>query len=161
MRKKFLASFALASVSALALVASACGDDDADASGDTGSSGSTTSVTSRMFAVQFIDTIGLHDIDEAINDEKTVPATARTSVLKSAAVLRNTEWPEEFSASADALADTMVEFADVLNADPVDMTKAAELATKVHDDAHDFSHDAWAHFYEEAGVETGGDSHGD
>lgn len=161
MRKKFLASFALASVSALALVASACGDDDADASDDTGASGSASSVTSQMFAIQFIDTAGLHGIDEAINDEKTVPATARTSVLKSAAVLRNTEWPEELSAPADALANTMVEFAEVLNADPVDMAKAGEMAAKVHDDAHDLSHDAWAHFYEEAGVDTGEDSHGD
>lgn len=160
MRKKsILASLALASVSAIALVASACGDDDAEATADSG--GATSSISGQMFAIQFIDTIGLHDIDVALNDEKTVPPTARTSVLKSASVLRNTEWAGELSASADALADSMVEFAEVLHADPVDMAKAGELAGKVHDDAHDLSHDAWSHFHGEAGVETGEDSHGD
>ncbi len=151
MRKKsVLALFALASLPLLALVASACGGDDDD------SATATSSASGEITAVIFLDNAGLHDIDEAINDTKEVPANARTSVLKAAAVLRNTDWPADHEADAESLAKTMVELAEALQAEPVDMAKAGELAAKVHDDAHDFTSAIWNELYEAADLPVAG-----
>lgn len=97
--------------------------------------------------VAYLDAAGLHDIDESINTNKTVPATARTVALKSAAVVRNTEWPSANKTAARNLADTMVALAEELDKENVDMAKAGELAHKMHEEAHDFTDAVWNELY--------------
>jgi hypothetical protein len=146
-----------AKVAALALaaallvpLAAACSDDDKGAEG--------TDTAAVLAAVTFLDSAGYHDIDDAINKEKTVPATARTKALKGEAVLKATAWPSELKPKADALATILGELAAALEGDAPDLAKAGQAATKAHDAQHEFSDEAWAWLYEKAGVE--GPSHG-
>lgn len=152
-RRITLLPIAAAILLASAAAFSACGDDGDDASG------ASSSHSALISAITFLDNAGLHDIDVAINEEQSVPADARTVMLRGATVLRLAEWPEDMASSAETLADTMQELAEVLNGDPIDTAKAGELAAKVHDDEHSLSHDVWAHLQSEAGIESAGDSH--
>lgn len=131
-----------------ALLAAACGGDDAGG-GD----------AAIINAITVLDTAGLHDIDEAINDQQTVPANARTVARKLQAVVLLTEWPDDLADDAEALAGTLGELAAALDADPVDMARAGQLAAKAHDDEHDFSHAVWEHLYGEAGIAGEADGH--
>lgn len=153
-RKLIGALGAVTALSIIAFGASACGDDDADAE-----AASTSSTQSVALGASYLDKAGLHDIDESINTDKKVPSTARTVMLQAAAVVRTTDWPSGEDAAAKSLGDTMEQLADVLGKDPVDMAKAGELAAKVHDDAHDFTHEIWNHVYEEADLPVAGGGH--
>jgi hypothetical protein len=141
---------AVAAIAPLVLLAAAaCGGDD---NGDEQHGASYEGVIS---AVTFTSSAGLHDIDEAINDDRTVPATARTAALRAQAVLKLTQWPADLRAEAEALAATLGELAEALDAEPVDMAAAGRLAKKAHDDEHEFSAKVWRYLYEAAGIEAG------
>ena len=133
---------------AVLLVASACSDSDSS-SGD----------AEIINAINILDTAGLHDIDESISTDKTIPPTARTTAQKLQAVTELTEWPDDLQDDADSLVVVFKDMAAALDGDAPDMTKAGEAAKKAHDAQHDFSHDVWAHLYSEAGIETGEESH--
>lgn len=149
-RTSWLAIMAVAAITSLAvLAAAACGGDD---NGDEQHGAPYEGVIS---AVTFTSSAGLHGIDEAINDNRTIPATARTAALRAQAVLRLTQWPAELRAEAEALAATLGELAEALDADPVDMAAAGALAKKAHDDEHEFSAKVWRYLYEAAGIEAG------
>ena len=79
-----LALTAFAALSALAMLAfGACGDD-----ADTGASPSGDAAA--LTAINILDNAGFHDIDDAINQEKKVPATARTTTVRMQTLLRLT-----------------------------------------------------------------------
>ena len=145
-RKGALAALlALAFVAGAALVfASACGDDDAG-SGD----------AEVINAINILDNAGLHGIDESVNDDQTIPASARTTAQKLQAVTELTAWPEELQDEADALAVIFSDLAAALDGESPDIVAAGEAAKKAHDGQHDFSQEVWAHLYEEAGLDAG------
>lgn len=149
-----LATPALAVVALLALFAAAAcgGEDDSE-------NAHAASLEGVIAAVTFTSSAGLHDIDDAINLEGTVPATARTAALRAQTVLKLTQWPDALRADAEALAATLGELAEALDAEQVDMASAGALAKKAHDDEHAFSAKVWRYLYEEAGV-SGGEGHG-
>ena len=134
---------------AVGIFASACSD-------DSGGGGNAEVIN----AINIMDKAGLHDIDESINNDKEIPANALTVARQVRAVIALTEWPDDLQSQADALEKIFEEFETVLAAEQPDMAKAAESSKKAHDAEHDFSHDVWAHLYEEAGISTeGGDGH--
>jgi len=142
--------FAIAVLGATALFASACSEDSSESSND-----------AVINAINILSGSGLHGIDDSINEEKEIPASAKTTAMKLEAITRLTEWPsdDDLDTKAEALADVFKEMAAALDGDAPDMAKAGELAKKAHDAEHDFSAEVWAYLYEEAGVEGGGDSH--
>ena len=146
--------FALLAVAGAFLLAS-CGDDDDD-DGATGGHGSTDSV---LNAILFLDSAGLHDIDDSINDDGEIPADARTIARKAETVTRLTAWPEELQASADTLAGVFADMVAALGGDEPDLTAAGEAAKSAHDVEHDFSGQVWEYLYSEAGVDGGGGGH--
>src|SRR5215213_238492 len=96
-----------ASVGALALISSAA---IVACSGDSGSSTDADVIN----AITIFYGAGLHALDEAINNDKQVPATARTTAQKMQTVLLLTEWPSDLDDDAQTLADTFAELAAVL-----------------------------------------------
>ena len=132
-------------------LAAACGDDSDDAHG-----GDTAAV---LAAVTFLDSAGYHGIDDAINKDRTVPATARATALKGQAVVRATSWPAELKPKADALAGILGELAAALEGDSPDLAKAGAAANKAHDAQHEFSEAAWGWLYEKAGVKGPAHAH--
>ncbi len=138
-----------AAIPVLALSLAACSDSEPAASPESG----------QVAAVTYLDSAGLHDIDESINDKKEIPATARATALKSAAVLRSTDWPEDKEDAARALSDTMAALAEELDKDNPDLAKAGELAKKAHDESHDFTAEVWDHLYEHADLPVGEHGH--
>ncbi len=148
-----LALMALAALSAIALLAAAaCGDDGA---GDSPSGDATV-----LTAISILDAAGFHEIDDAIQQEKKIPATARTTTVRMQALVKLTHWPnDDLEARADSLAALFGEFAEVLDAESPDMARVGELSTKVHVAQHDFSGAVWDYLYEAAGLAHGGDGH--
>lgn len=130
------------------LVATACSSDD-------GGSGNAEVIN----AVNIIENAGLHTIDESVNNEKTIPADARTTALKLQAVVELTEWPSELEDKAENLVKTFAAMVTALDGDNPDMVKAGEAAKAGHEVGHDFAGDVWSHLYEEAGIEGAGGEH--
>ena len=129
----------------VALAAVAC-DAETPATGDAAVIG----------AVAFLDAAGFHAIDEGINTDKTVPATAQAVAQKAATVVELTAWPtKELRASAVVLKTTLVELAGLLDETTPDLAKAGAAAARAHDQHHDFSHDVWAYLNGKSGVLTG------
>lgn len=146
--------FVLIALAAMPLLA-ACGDDDDDA----GSAGSGNNAA-VILAITALDGAGFHGIDEAINDDKEIPANARTVALHMQAVTKLTEWPADQKATADKLADLLGQFAAELDKDSPDMESAGKLAADVHETEHLLAHDIWAHLQSEAGLSgDSGDGH--
>jgi len=138
---------ALGALAAVALVA--CGDDDAQGGGAAG----------IISAITFIDGAGLHDIDTSINEDKTIPAAARSTALKLQTVALLTEWPAILAADGKAMAGIFGEMAAALDGDDPDVVKAGAAAKKAHDGAHDFSGRVWTYLKAEAGIEGSDDHH--
>jgi hypothetical protein len=140
-------ALALTTLAVAGLVfAAACGSGgDSEASKD----------AAILNAVNIMDNAGLHEMDEAINDDKEIPANARTTAQQLQAITNLTEWPDELESQAEALAAIFGEFAAAIEGDSPDIVKAAEASKRAHDAQHDFSHEVWKYLYEKGGVETG------
>lgn len=106
-------------------------------------------------AINILDKAGLHDMDTGINEDKEIPANARTTAQQLQAVTNITEWPDGLESRADALAAIFAELAAAVDGDNPDIAKAGEAAKKAHDAQHDFSHDVWEYLYEQGDVSTG------
>jgi hypothetical protein len=140
---------ALGALATIALLASvACGDDDSDSG--------TGSVIS---AIAILDNAGLHGIDESINTNKQVPATAQSTAAKLQTVTLLTEWPSNLAAEAKALAGIFGELAAALDANPPDLAKAGDAAHRAHEGEHEFSDHVWTYLKAKAGVTGGGEDH--
>lgn len=105
------------------------------------------SAADSLFAVTtatyLMDTAGFHGMDETINAEGTIPSTYAATVNRVAQVLSVTPWSPELAEQATAFRATLAEFAAVLESEDVEAAKP--LATRVHEEQHDFSHaiEAW------------------
>lgn len=135
-------TLAILAVASVSLAIACSGDDTSPAEVDV------------VSAITTLDNAGLHAIDESINDSQEVPADARTTALRMAAVTRLADWPDEFEESADQLANTFSELAAALDSDSPDLARAGELARRAHDEQHDLSGDIWTWLQEEAGIEV-------
>jgi hypothetical protein len=146
---------AFATLSAIAMVILAACGDDADANDHSPDD------ASIVTAISLIDGAGFHDIDEAIQQEKKIPATARTTTIRMQALVKLATWPnDDLEARANALATLFGDFAEVLDAESPDMARVSELSTKVHISQHEFSGAVWEYLYEAADLGTGdGHSH--
>ena len=118
-------------------------------------SGGSTDNANVLNAINILDKAGLHGIDDSINKDRTIPASARTTAQQLQAVTSITEWPSDLEDEADALAEVFEAMAAALEGGTPDLTKAGEAAAKAHDAQHDFSHEVWEYLYEKGGVETG------
>jgi hypothetical protein len=144
--RKLIGPVAITGLLLVALVAAACDDDD----GADGGGGDLDVIA----AINILDNAGLHGIDESINNETTVPPTARTVAQKLETTVKLTAWPEDLRDEADALAKTFEDLAAVLDSESPDMARAGQLAAQAHDEEHDFSHAVWEHLHEKSGVSS-------
>lgn len=150
-----LTLMAFATLSAIAMVIlAACGD-------DAGANDHSPDDASIVAAVTIIDGAGFHEIDDAINQEKKIPPTARTTTVRTQTLLRLTAWPTaELEAQASALDVLMGELAASLDSESPDIGVVGEASRKVHVAQHEFSGAVWKYLYEAAHIGTGdGHSH--
>ncbi len=107
-----------------------------------------------LAAISFVDAAGLHAVDTAINEEKTIPADAQAKAIKLESVMAGANWPEELEDEAEVVEAAVRELAEVLDAEAPDMARAGAAAKRAHETSHDFSGLVWSHLREEAGLET-------
>jgi hypothetical protein len=119
------------------------GDDNASAANGTAD-------LQVLLAVQELGRANLHDIDDAINDDKKIPATARTTALRMATLVKLTPWPAELSAGANGVEAALKDLAKAVESN--DMTAAGAAAKKAHDVEHDFSGKVWKYLHGKSGV---------
>jgi hypothetical protein len=143
---RFARIAAVAALAPVALVlASACSGDD---------SGEGSPAIEIVAAIQFIDGAGFHGIDESVNSERTIPATAASTARKAQAVVRLAPWPEELAHEAETLAQIFADLATELEKESPDLAVAGQLAARAHDGQHDFSAAVWRYLRTEAGQEV-------
>lgn len=144
--KKILLPVSLVAIVIVAAVAvTACGGDGADSKATTNAQ--------ALNAIAYIDGAGIHEIDQSINTDKTIPATAKVTADKVHTVLNITEWPnKDLKSKAEALANLFADMSASLDGDSPDLTKAGEATKKAHDGYHDFSHAVWDYLYGQGGV---------
>lgn len=160
-----LATDAEALIGLLTELATALGEDDADAAAplatqvhevqhdfshaaehwlgeaNTGESANPTGQPFRVTAaVYLLDTAGLHDLDVRLNEEKVIEPSDAGRIERVARLLSAVDWPAGLAEDATALIDVLNELAEALGND--DLDAAAPLATEVHETQHDFSHAA-------------------
>ncbi len=159
MRRFLLLPLALLLVGGLAFAA--CGDDDDDdASGDNAmtpiaTTNPTAALGGMLAALSILDSTGLHDIDETLNATPPGEIDARWlgRVQHAQIAVAAASWPAELQSDANALTVTLGELAAELEADSP--ATAAPIATRAHDEGHDFSGAGWAALAEAAGVDMG------
>ncbi len=142
---------AIAVLSALAFVGCSGGDSDSKSSAN----------SEVLNAIGYIEAAGIHDLDESINTDKTIPPTAKVTADKVRTVLNITTWPGDLKSQAEALANLFGDMSASLDGDSPDIAKAGEATKKAHDGYHDFSHAVWDHLYEQGGVHDPDAGHAD
>ena len=152
--RKFTLLASLVALAALGSLAfAACGDDDDSA--DSHASGN----AEVLSAISIIDSAGIHEIDESINTDKTIPPTAKVTADKVHTILNLTAWPNELKPQANALAELFGDLSAALDGDNPDLAKAGEATKKAHDGYHEFSHEVWQHLYAAAGIKASSEMH--
>ncbi len=147
--RRVVAPAVILAIAAFSLAMAGCGD----------SKDPNASDAAVVSAISILDNAGLHDMEESINKQSTIPAGARTTVLHMQAVVLLTEWPDDLEDQSKALATLLGDFAKAMGGDKPDLKVAGEAGLKAHAGWHDFSHDVWDHLQKEAGVSGGGDGH--
>lgn len=108
-------------------------------------------------ATYIMDTAGFHGMDEAINGDEGIQSSYAGTVTRVARVLSVTPWPADLAEEAMTFQATLVEFEEALANDDVEAAKP--LATRVHEEQHDFSHNIGAWINTQMGVEGGEHDH--
>lgn len=93
-------------------------------------------------ALYLLDGAGLHGLDEQLSEEKSIQPGDSGRIGQVARLLSTVDWPDELSADAADLYETLVALAAALADD--DLEAATTLADAAHDAQHDFSHAAQA-----------------
>lgn len=135
-----------AALLAITALAAACTDDGEEAAPG----------LDPLAAITFLDSVGLHGIDEAINEEGDIPDTAASDVRKAQAAVALGRWPDDLRDEAAALEQILGDLAAELEKESPSLDVAGDLAARSHDGQHDFSHAVWAHLREEAGQTVDG-----
>lgn len=107
-------------------------------------------------ATYMMDTAGFHGMDEGINGDEGIQSSYAGTVTRVSRLLSVTPWPADLAEEATTFQATLAEFAEALANDDVEAAKP--LATRVHEEQHDFSHNIGAWINAQMGVE--GDEHG-
>jgi hypothetical protein len=89
-----------------------------------------------MHTTYQLDSSGLHAIDEGTH-AGSIPSGALGNVRRARIMTQSAHWPDALKPMATDLVGTMKSLEDALRTE--DPAKAADLAKKVHDDAHDLS----------------------
>jgi copper(I)-binding protein len=101
-----------------------------------------------------LDTAGLHDLDERLNQEGVINASDAGVVNRVNRLLNITAWPDTLRPQAEELQAVLQQYAQALSDDDVEAAKP--LATQAHELQHDLSHDV-EHWLESGGAEHGGE----
>lgn len=106
-------------------------------------------------AVYQLDLVGLHALDERLNDSGEIQSSDSSRVGAIARLLSTVHWPEALASDAASLTLTLQDLAAALSAE--DLETSAELAIVAHGDQHALSHAA------EHWITSGGEhaDHGD
>lgn len=91
-------------------------------------------------AVYLLNTIGLHELDVRLNEEKDLQAGDAGTVTRIAGLLSSVAWPAELATDAANLIDVLNQLGTALSND--DLATAGPLANQAHETQHDFSHAA-------------------
>ena len=91
-------------------------------------------------AIYLLDGAGLHGLAERLSEDEEILPGDSGQVGQVARLLSTVDWPEELTADAAALHETLVDLATALADD--DLESATPLADAAHDAQHDFSHAA-------------------
>lgn len=118
---------------------------------------STDSLFAVTMATYIMDTAGFHGMDEALNADEGIQASYAGTVTRVSRLLSVTPWPVELAEEAMTFQATLVEFEEALEND--DAEAAKPLATRVHEEQHDFSHNIGAWINAQMGVEGGEHDH--
>lgn len=108
-------------------------------------------------ATYIMDTAGFHGMDEAINGESVIESTYAGTVTRVSRLLSVTPWPADLAEEAMTFQATLAEFGEALANDDVEAAKP--LATRVHEEQHDFSHNIGAWINAQMGIEGGEHDH--
>jgi hypothetical protein len=108
-------------------------------------------------ATYIMDTAGFHGMDEAINGEEVIDTSYAGTVARVSRLLSVTPWPADLAEEATTFQATLVEFGEALANDDVEAAKP--LATRVHEEQHDFSHNIGAWINSQMGIEGGEHDH--
>lgn len=108
-------------------------------------------------ATYILDTAGLHGMDVAINESSEIESSYAGTVNRVARLLSATPWPPELAEEAVTMQATLAEFAEALSNDDVEAAKP--LATRTHEEQHDFSHNIGAWINGQLGIEGGEGDH--
>jgi hypothetical protein len=126
----------------------ACGDDDKKAeSNSTASAQSVDEINARVqrnemiTALLGIGALPLHDIDETLSGGGELPSDAIPSMRTVVRLTSLTKWDSSLKADADAIKKSATDFITAAESD--DHGGAAEAATAVHDEWHDFADKVW------------------
>jgi hypothetical protein len=98
----------------------------------------------EVASAQYVmDSAGFHQMDESLNETKTVDPAYASTVTKVRKVLTHLTWPDELKEEGEAFVVKLTDFQEALEAD--DGESAATLATEVHEAQHALSHsiDDW------------------
>lgn len=152
------AGFLLAAIVPVALIfAVACGD-DADTS-DSASQASVDELGARvqyneeMAAVLKLEELGLHDIDDSLQEGKIEPSFA-PSTRTAIRVLALTNWSAEFEEDAATVQEHATDLLKALEDENVD--EARRHATELHELGHDFTEAVWAVLAKDLPADAGG-----
>jgi copper(I)-binding protein len=106
-------------------------------------------------AIYQLDLVGLHALDERLNDSGEIQSSDSSRVGAIARLLSTVHWPEALASDAASLTLTLQDLAAALSAE--DLETSAELAIVAHGDQHALSHAA------EQWITSGGEhaDHGD
>jgi hypothetical protein len=85
---------------------------------------------------------GLHELDEATNDEGTIPDGAAGGVSFALVGMNAVEWPDDLAEAAADLTAKLEALSTALESE--DAEQVAGPAAEVHEAWHDFDHDASA-----------------
>lgn len=106
-------------------------------------------------AIYQLDLVGLHALDERLNDTGEIQSSDSSRVGAIARLLSTVHWPEALAADAVSLTLTLQDLAAALSAE--DLETSAELAIVAHGDQHSLSHAA-EHWISSGGTHA---DHGD
>jgi hypothetical protein len=146
-------------VAAAAIAAAACGGDDGAESNSTASQESIDTLSARvarneqMFALITLDTLGLHDMDEGLNETGEIESSYVPNTREAARLLALTDWGEFQDEAGEVLRDAERLLAALRDSD-VDAAKAA--ATELHESQHQFSGTLWDEITKDLSPAQGG-----
>jgi hypothetical protein len=156
--KRAIVLAALAAV--VAVVGTACDDDNGAQSENSTQQADVDTISARvqrnemMFAIITLGNLGLHDIDETLNDTGVVDPEFAPSARAAVRLLALTDWAPDVQARADAAREEGVTLLKALEDEDVEAARPA--ATALHEEAHELDEEVWAILAADLAPDEGG-----